>query len=92
MTDTPTQEEANALEEALILRDEKMARAQEFWRRVLTHDWPHDSTGFVFLGRAVHRIGHAKFGDIWSINVPMTAFSPIMDPLRYYVGNGWDGV
>jgi hypothetical protein len=34
MTDTPTQQAANAPEEERILNDERMARAQEFWRRM----------------------------------------------------------
>lgn len=37
---------------------------ESFWMN--TSAWPRDPSGHVFLGRAFHQIGKAKFGDQWT--------------------------
>jgi hypothetical protein len=36
----------------------------KFWAR--PHEWPRDPSGYVFLARAVEKIGRARFGDKWT--------------------------
>src|SRR4051812_2051632 len=38
--------------------------AQDFWRQ--QHLWPADPSGYVFLARAVEKIGQAMFGPEWT--------------------------
>lgn len=35
-------------------------------------DWPDDAYGFVFLGRALHVVGSALYGDAWTRGEPLT--------------------
>jgi hypothetical protein len=39
-------------------------KSPNFWAR--PHAWPRDPTGYVFLARAVHAIGQARFGAEWT--------------------------
>lgn len=46
----------------------------DFW--VAKDSWPMDPKGYVFLARAVHRIGAAMFGSAWSGNETIVQLGP----------------
>lgn len=46
--------------------------------------WPREPLGFVFLARAVHIVGKAKFGEEWVGDEPAT---PVPPPFEHFLKN-----
>src|SRR5690349_10255169 len=42
----------------------RVAMENKFWAS--TYKWPEDPKGYVFLARAVQRVGSAMFGGAWT--------------------------
>ena len=57
-----------------------MGERESYWLN--QWQWPADPYGYVFLFRAVHRIGRALFGDAWTGGEPSTEYPrPLYAPL-----------
>jgi hypothetical protein len=78
-------------------RPRKIDQRFLFWANVSRRGWPHDASGWTFLGRAIDSLGKLSFGEDWTGHeaydeLRMTKYASLLAPdVAELLGVPWSG-